>query len=281
MKDNVGKFLVLNNTIKTAGEFSGIEIDNIGNTVVYEVIRIIDRVPLFFEDHYARLGNSLGSLGLELHVGEQELGEQIRLVVDKNGLVNCNVKVIDYGGNDARNLLLYISKSYYPSDEEFRKGVPVGLIRLERKNPNVKLENHSYRLESRKRIEEANVFEVLLVNHEGKVTEGSKSNVFFIKGEKVYTTPGEYVLKGITRKYIINTCTELGFEVVERLIDVNELSQVDGIFISGTSIKVLPVSAVDGRRYDSAVHPVISAIRERFDRVIDDYIRKHNVYQNL
>ncbi len=273
MEDNAGKVLVLNGTaIQADGQDAG---DIPGKGAVYEVIRIIDKVPLFFEDHYVRLKNSLSSTGTQVHITEKGLNGQLRRTIEENGLENCNVKVIVYNKDGIQNCLSYISKSYYPSDEEIKKGVPTGLIRLERANPNAKVVNRSYRELSDKRIKEGNLFEALLVNAEGRITEGSKSNVFFIKGSTVYTAPGEFVLKGITRKYIIDAIRSLGFEFVEALTGVEELGGIDGLFISGTSIKVLPVASIDGILYDSAINPVITAIRDGYDRIITDYIRQH------
>jgi branched-chain amino acid aminotransferase len=175
--------------------------------------------------------------------------------------------------DNTQNCLLYISKSYYPSEKEFEEGVSAGLLNWERKDPNLKILDNRYKEEVARKIEEEKVFEVLLVNNAGDITEGSRSNAFFIKGTRVYTAPERYVLKGITRQYVIEACISSGFEVVEELIGANHLNSVEGLFISGTSIKVLPVSKVDDVKFDSGSNPTIIAIRERFDRMIEEYVK--------
>ena len=49
-------------------------------------------------------------------------------------------------------------------------------------------------------ISDNKLYEVLLVDRNGRITEGSRSNVFFVKGNKFYTGPSAMVLVGITRK---------------------------------------------------------------------------------
>lgn len=273
MEDNAGKFYISNGNIQLVDILDDYNLQNF--KVVYEVIRIINKTPLFFEEHYFRMKNSILSLGESINIKEQELDKQIRKLVDVNGLSNCNVKVIVYTDLGKQHYLLYISKSYYPVKEDFERGVPLGLLHWEREKPNVKQVNHKYKELVAKKIKEDNVFEVLLVNSDDKITEGSRSNVFFVKGSKVYTSPGEYVLKGITRQYVFNACKMSDVEVIETLIGLDSLKDMEGVFISGTSIKVLPVSNIDNNKYESSKHPAIIAISEMFDKIIDEYILRN------
>ena len=271
MIDNVGALYVLNDKVQKADMLKQVHIPV--DSVVYEVIRVINKAPLFFEEHYARMKNSLELLGIELQFSQQDLKKQIARLIDENRLYSCNVKAVVYSEAGNQDLLVYISKSYYPAAEEIEKGVRVSLLHIERENPNIKLVNDEYKLKVSRKIAEDKAFEVLLVNRDGKITEGSKSNLFFVKGKKVYTAPGEYVLRGITRQYVIETCKKLGFEVILTLIGVDHLQDMDGLFISGTSIKVLPIAQVGEAGFSSSTNPTIIAIRDLFDGLIEEYIK--------
>lgn len=273
MKDNVGDFYILNGSIMTVDGMQ--EVDAEKYKIVYEVIRIIDNVPLYLEDHYQRLLNSLKMLGLPLNLSMSELKIEITKLVHENKLQNCNAKLIMYHQDGKQNYMIYISKSYYPSLEEVEAGIHTSLFQWVRNDPNAKVLNAKYKEEVSRRMADNNAFELLLVNEEGKITEGSKSNSFFIKGSKAYTAPGNLVLKGITRQYILEACRRVGVQVVEALIAVDDLKNIDGLFISGTSIKVLPVASVDSMKFNSSYNPTIVAIRDEFDRMIKDYISSH------
>ncbi|HHW31175.1 MAG TPA: aminotransferase IV [Clostridiaceae bacterium] len=278
MIDNIGEYSSINGNIVKSENMDQKANDKEANDkekVVYEVIRIIDGVPLFFEDHYLRMKNSIELLGNKLHISEQELGNRIKNVIDANGKQNCNVKVTVYHDTNGQNVILYISKSYYPTNEEFENGVRVGLLKWDRKNPNIKVQNLTYNEAVKKKLEEENIFETLLVNANGKITEGSKSNVFFVKKSKIYTAPDEYILKGVTRKYIIDVCRRQDIEIIETLISVDSLYEMEGLFLSGTSIKVLPVASINGHRFNSSNHPVILAARKGFDSLIEEYIKEY------
>ena len=270
MLDNIGDKVILNETILSAEQLEHIQIPE--HVVVYEVVRIIEKVPLFFEEHYNRLKGSLASLGCPLEIEQQKIAARIRALIDANGKANCNVKMLVYPEENIQNSLVYISKSYYPGEEEFARGVPVGLLDWERQDPNIKRLNHRYKKMIAKEMAGRHLFEILLVNNEKQITEGSRSNVFFVKGTSVFTAPGASVLKGITREYVLAACKALGIEVIEELINVQSLNNLDAAFLSGTSIKVLPVSRIDDYRYPSSANPTVLAIRNQFEQLIQQNI---------
>lgn len=273
MTDNIGNLYIVNDIVEPSNKMEDIESSR--ENIVYEVIRIIDNVPLFFDEHYLRLKKSLGLLKIELDITKQKFKKNIQKLIEANGQINCNIRLLVYKEAENLNFQMYICKSYYPARDEIESGINVATFKLKRNNPNIKLVNPGYKAQIAGIIKETGVYEVLLVNGENKITEGSKSNTFFIKGTKVFTAPGEYVLKGVTRKYIIDICNKLGFELLETLISLDNLKDMDGLFISGTSNKVLPVAKVDDMVFKSASNPTIVAIRDQFDKLIEGYVKEH------
>lgn len=275
MDDNAGLYLIHNGTLKEYTDEVGRGIDQITGRAAYEIIRIIDGVPLFFRDHYDRLAGTLSNVGRKLDMSFAQMSENIHMLLEKTGEENCNIKVSVFYEAGSRHQLTYISKSYYPSEEETNAGVKTGLLRLERENPNTKIINKAYKEAVTQKIEEDGLFEVLLVDGRGRLTEGSRSNLFFVRDKKVLTAPGESVLRGITRKYVIEACLNAGFEVIEQFVEEDEVGQSDGAFLSGTSIKVLPIRSVDGLELRSPQNSVIAAVRREYDEILKKYIDKH------
>jgi len=274
MEDNVGRYIVYNGTLKENSEVTGYDMGKVSGRAAYEVIRIINGVPLFFEDHYDRLKATFKTIGKPIPMTMEQLADDIKKLLSKNAKTNCNVKLVIFDEDGVIKQFVYISKSYYPTEDEADAGVITGMLRIERHNPNAKILNKAYKDAVNSKMSAEGLFEVILVDSNGRITEGSKSNLFFVKGDKVITAPGEYVLRGITRKYVFEACRNAGFEVTEEFVGEDEVSHMDGAFLSGTSIKVLPIKSVDNIVLNSSQNPVIDAIRREYDKILGEYIDK-------
>jgi branched-chain amino acid aminotransferase len=286
MEDNAAKYYIMNGTVQDSSvnpEYPVIACD-----AVYEVMRIINGAPLFFEDHYERMKGSFEAIGKLLKITPAQLKQDIRKLLEANMADNCNVKVIvcansagnadnaNNGKYGCQERIVYISKSYYPPKEVADEGVKTGLLRMERRNPNAKLVDKEYKKLVCKRIQEGGFFEVILVDNGGRITEGSKSNVFFVRNGSVLTAPDSAVLKGVTRKYVIEACKKAGYEVVERFMNADEIKEAEGAFLSGTSINVLPVKSIDSMVLDSSANPVVDSVRREYEKLLEGYIKKYH-----
>ena len=89
-------------------------------------------------------------------------------------------------------------------------------------------------------------FESLLVDREGRVLEGSRSNFYLIRGNVMYTAADDLVLGGVTRKSVLRAARQLGLETVMQAVGEDELLAGDTMFISSTSMAAMPVKKVDG-----------------------------------
>lgn len=148
------------------------------------------------------------------------------------------------------------------------------LYMAERQNPTAKLLNMGLRLEVYKAVIESGVYEALLVNRQGQITEGSRSNVFFIRNGKIITAPDQMVLKGISRKYVLQFLEKEGIPVRMEPLHLDELEKAEAAFLTGTSPKVLPVNRVRNQSFTTG-HPLLAAAMKGYDRAVDDYIEKH------
>ncbi|MFU0823695.1 aminotransferase class IV [Clostridium sp.] len=242
---------------------------------LYEVIRIIKGVPLFLEDHLKRLYKSAETTNLEIWLKKEEIEKSIKELSKINNIENGNVKIIfNYNKNNERNFLCYFIKAKYPSKEMYEKGVKTSLYQAERENPTAKVINTNLREAADRIIQETGVYEVILVNKDGYITEGSRSNIFMIKNNSVYTAPVCEVLPGITRDYIIKACRNLGYEVIEERIHYKDIENIQGLFISGTSPKVLPVAQVENKKFD-AKNKIVIEIMKEYDRILEEYINSN------
>ena len=89
----------------------------------------------------------------------------------------------------------------YLTEETYKKGVPVKTKSFERENPEIKQLTNAMQT-IRKQLQLDSVYEYLLVDREGLILEGTKTNVFFVQGSEVITADTHKVLGGITRHHV-------------------------------------------------------------------------------
>lgn len=243
---------------------------------VYEVIRVMDGVPLFLEEHYKRLISSAASIGKEVIFSIEKLREYIKSLCNATDVKNNNVKLVinDFKNNPQGNFYLFFLKSPYPTEEMYENGVKTGLYNAVRENPNAKIINQSLRDSVNEYLERNFLYEALLVNEKDEITEGSRSNIFFIKSNEVYTSPAEGVLLGVTRQRIIRLCIENSIKVHEEVIPSSSINEFHAAFISGTSPKVLPIASIGDIKL-SCSNGCLRKIIGLYDLEISNYLSLH------
>ena len=234
---------------------------------VYEVVRLKGGRPVFLKEHYERLEISLASMGMEVPFTYDELEEQIHSMAEDNNIVDHNLKIeVDVSGYS----VIYMNPTHYPAAELYDTGVKVGILNGERRNPNIKMMDRELRDAADAAIREQGVYEVLLADRNGHITEGSRSNVFFIRNGEVYTTPAAQVLKGVTRRKILEIIRELGVVLHEEPVSVADVGTCDAAFISGTSPSVLPISSIGEWHFDVA-DPLLIEIMKRYNNLLEQH----------
>ncbi|WP_291632440.1 aminotransferase class IV [Clostridium sp.] len=258
MDKSIYTYFLFNDEFKISSEFENYN-TSIGKSL-YEVIRISDGIPIFLMEHIKRLENSAKIMKYNLNISSNEIINRIVKLIFKNSVCDGNMKLVI---ND--NFLAYFVPYNYPSKQEYAEGVKTITFHGERSNPNAKVINSVFREKVNEQINNENAYEAILVDDAGFITEGSKSNIFLVQGSTVVTSKVINVLPGITREFVIKTCEKLNIVFQEKNIHESDLESYDGLFISGTSPKVLPIKSVDGFYYNSSKNKIINSIMSEFD----------------
>ncbi len=241
---------------------------------LYEVIRVINGVPLFIEEHLSRLDVSAQLINFKRWLSTKDLKQIIEILIEKNNTLNGNIKVsINRNPKlSTKNIICQFIPAHYPSASNYLKGVKSILFNAERDNPNVKKTNQTLREAADKAIKAYKVFEVILVDRDHYITEGSRSNIFFIKDQTIYTSPNNKVLAGVTRQKILNLCSSNGIEISEQVISTSKLRYFNAAFFSGTSPKVLPISTIDQIKFNPT-YPLLKKIMMLYEDEINRYLK--------
>jgi len=109
--------------------------------------------------------------------------------------------------------------------------------------------------------------EAFFVGPGGWVHEGAGSNVFIVRGRSLWTPPlSAAILPGVTRRHVMQLAGAAGFRIHEKRFRLTTLHAADEVFLTSTTLEVLPVVRVEGRRIGSGKPgPVARDLQERFE----------------
>jgi D-alanine transaminase len=102
---------------------------------------------------------------------------------------------------------------------------------------------------------------------EGRVTEASHCNIFFVKDAIVYTHPAdEFILNGITRQQVISLCVDLDLEIREMAINQEQILNMDEAFLTGTTTQVASIRQIDDHFFyqNEETGPITKKLQKAF-----------------
>ena len=240
--------------------------------IYYETVRVKEGVLLFVEDHLQRLVNSVK--GLEnFPVNTSKILSEAYSFVDLDGVMEGSIRIVLT--NEV--LLIHQADITLPSKEHFENGINTSILNWERKTPNLKIFRGDYKTRVNEKFKEVNShglpFELVLTDNEGKLYEGSMSNLFVIRDGKVYSAPDSKILIGITRKRVMEALKRSGLELQIGTFAPEELDpETDAVFVSSTPFDILPVRFIDNYEFRSSKNEVLNMISKMYQQYTSEYI---------
>ena len=112
---------------------------------------------------------------------------------------------------------------------------------------------------------ERDCFETVFVR-DGRITEASHCNVFFVKDNILHTYPaGPHILDGITRQVVLELCKELDLTVHLEGVQARDVKSMDEAFLTGTGSQILAIQQLGDHRYfENAPGPVTQRLQQAF-----------------
>ena len=110
--------------------------------------------------------------------------------------------------------------------------------------------------------------EAVLLDSNGYIAEGPGENLFIVKDSKIQTPPLGNILPGITRDSVITLASDLGYEVKEVPLRVEDLKHADEAFFSGTAAEITPISQIDDIPLPVIRGEITREIQEQFMGIV-------------
>lgn len=232
---------------------AGIPINDLGlqrGYGVFDFLRVKGSQPLFLQQHIDRLYRSLEYMRLQLPYRKEELITIIQSLIHQNRLPNSGIRITVTGGASPDGYTpvephLIIVQQPIPEPPDSILTSPYQLVthQYRRQLPEVKTTDYLMAIWLQPWIKAQGAHDVLY-HADGWVSECPRSNFFIITEENILVTPNEGMLKGVTRGNILSVAGKI-MQVEERPVSLEDIRNAKEAFISSSTKRIIPVSAVD------------------------------------
>ncbi|MBN1301336.1 MAG: aminotransferase class IV [Melioribacteraceae bacterium] len=213
---------------------------------IFDYVRTYNGYLFHFADHYYRFTKSAAGLNMQVPISENELKHIAYELIKKSELINPSVRMILTGGDSSSKgnarLIIIAEELYVYQDDLYFKGGKLVSVEFQRELPEIKSTNYANSFRLNNKMKQAGAFEILYHSISG-VTECTRSNIFAFIDNKL-VTPKDNILKGVTRKIILNLAGK-NYTVETRTVTLKELLMAAEVFVTSTSKGIIPVVQID------------------------------------
>jgi len=210
---------------------------------LYETLKLVGGVPVFFAEHVARLDLGLEELGLERPCSSAEMAAQICRLSAAADVPDgaCRVLVTAGPPHGKPGLLIQTDRRQFPARPLRVISYPGVRVRAQLKAMTVM---QSYL--AQRAATAAGADDAILVDDEGHMFEGATSNMFLVRGGGLVTPPAEgAILPGVLRAKVEELAGAHDIPVVEAFARVSDLRPDDAMLLTSSVRGIVPVGSVD------------------------------------
>ena len=255
---------------------------------VWSGIRLHKGKLLFLTEHLQRLYDDAKAISLKIHVNKKELTKYLIQTVKKNKMLSdVHIRLIisrgikstpyqDPSFTISKPTIVIIPEYKKPDEKLYKKGLILKTVKTIRGPKNVqdpvlntlsKLNCILACIEAKKN----NADEALMHDINGNIATNNSTHFFFIKDNKVYTSTGNYCVKGITRKNVIDICKANKIKVYQKNFKLKEVMKADEAFVTGTFANIIPVKKINNKKFSIKKSNLTFIIRNLYLEKINNY----------
>ena len=250
---------------------------------VFEALRAYKGKVFQFDDHMDRLYDSARIIDLHIPLSKEEFKNVVIETVKKSGYKDCYIRPqvtrgIGLLGADTSSckkptVIVYVTQPPSMKKQHSLRTIistyrrPPAFVLPPESKMTQYLNNILAKIEAKAKGADDAIF----LDYQGFVSEGSSWNIFIVKNNCLITpSVTSSILKGITRKVVINIANELNIKVEERNVVLSELFTSDEIFGTATGTEISPIIEINGRIVGKG-NPgsITNKIEEKFRDVVE------------
>ena len=248
---------------------------------IWEGIRLVKNEWLFIDEHIDRLFEGCLAIDITLDLSRDEIKEAILETQKINNMTDsAHARVMITRGDKIKpfqqpslstsgiNFIIIMEHSSESPNLNGIKLVTVPQVRGLPMSQDPKLNSHS-KLNCIIACIQANKAggdEALMLDPYGFVNTTNSCNFFIVKNSEVWTSTGDYCMNGITRKKVIELCSEHKIPIYEKNFSLVDVYSAQEAFITGTLGSLTQVISIDERSIGSSDEgwPITSKLRQAY-----------------
>lgn len=238
---------------------------------VYETIKVRNTFHYFLDQHVNRLFDSADIINLQHQFTEEEIKKYILNFIQsiKEHSYNLKLLLIGTAEEGKADFMILPSTPSYPKRQWYRDGVKVISAQYERWKPQAKTLNMLTSYYLYKEASKQGAYDALLYDKGANILEGTRTNVYVIKDYQIFSPPKNQVLEGVTMMTLEKVIKNSPFTISYQNIPFPAIFDYDGMFLTSTSTKIIPIKKIDGREYETIVQPLKELI-QLYDKALDE-----------
>ncbi|WP_341753635.1 branched-chain amino acid transaminase [Candidatus Tisiphia endosymbiont of Dioctria rufipes] len=223
---------------------------------VFEGEKAYDGKIFKLEEHTQRLIESAQTLAMEMPYSFEDIIKAHHLLIEKNNIKDTYVRPLIWYGSESLNLTnvnlsVNLLIAAIPSTPRPSDALSLHIARWRKCHPNslppqCKSSGHyNMMIVCQKEAKSLGYNDAILLDWRGFIAECTTTNIFFVKGEQLFTPIADSFLNGITRQTVIKLAKELNLEVKEEYITLDRLGEFNECFMTGTAAEVKGIKSIN------------------------------------
>ncbi len=228
---------------------------------VYEVVRTYAGCPFALREHLERLRKSAAAVEIPLPLDLDEHEAEVLAALREAGVGDWYVRIILTRGGGPIGLdpalaegqlriVIVVPIPEIPQDLR-ELGASIALVATGRNTSGptpagAKTGNYLNNIMALRKAREKGAFEAVMIDGNGRIAEGTTSNVFIVSKGVLRTPPlAAGILDGITRRKVIEIGENQGMDVREVHLRPLDIYAAEEVFLTATLKEIMPVIQVD------------------------------------
>lgn len=260
---------------------------------LFETFRVYEGHPFLLDDHLERLNKGLEVLNISYRFEREETNNILQELLKVNSLTNAYLRLnVSAGiGDIGLQVEPYTSPNilFLPKPLPQAEGVTEKkaiLLEMKRNSPegSERLKSHHFmnNILAKREIGNAADIEGIFLNEKGYIAEGIVSNIFWVKGNVVYTPSVQTgILNGVTRQFVSELAKKHNMCVEEGLYSLEHSLEADEMFVTNSIQEIVPISAFEGYEFPGKRGQIVQLLHRDYRHYCKSLWSRHGLRSEI